>query len=52
MIVGLTFVAAVVVVVLTLLDYIPALWALPAIGVVVAIGIGYLMRRGSGQGPP
>jgi hypothetical protein len=51
-IVGAIFVVSVVVVVLTLLGYVPVLWALPAIGVVVAILIGYMMRRSSGPGGP
>jgi hypothetical protein len=48
----LIFVLAAVVVVLTLLGYIPLLLALPAIGVVVAVLIGYQMRRSSGPGGP
>jgi len=52
MIVGLIFAVSVAVVLLTLLGYVPVLWALPAIGVVVAILIGYLMRRTSGPGGP
>lgn len=46
------FVVAAVVVVLTLLGSIPMLLALPAIGVVVAVLIGYRMRRDSGPVPP
>ena len=48
----LIFAVAAVVVVLTLLGYIPVLWALPAIGVVVAVLIGYSMRQRSGRGGP
>ena len=51
MIVGLIFVIAVVVVVLTLLGHIPVLFALPAIGIVIAVLLGYQMRR-SGPEPP
>lgn len=52
MILTLIFVIAAVVVGLTLLGYVPPLLALPAIGVVVAILIGYLLRRRSGPGGP
>ena len=52
MIMVLIFVVAAIVVALTVLGYIPLLWALPAIGVVVAVFIGYQMRRRSGTGPP
>ena len=51
MIVALLFVAAAVVVVLTLLGYIPVLAALPAIGLVIAVLIGFSMRR-TGAEPP
>lgn len=50
MIVGTIFVISAIVVVLTVLGYIPPLVALPAIGVVVAVLIGYSMRR-QGAGP-
>jgi hypothetical protein len=52
MIVTLIFVIAAVVVVLTVLGRVPALLALPAIGVVVAVLMGYLVRRRSGRGGP
>jgi hypothetical protein len=45
------FVVAVVVVVLTILGHIPLILGWPAIGILVAVGIGYLMRR-SGPAPP
>jgi hypothetical protein len=50
-IVGALFVISVVVVVLTVLGYIPWLVALPAIGIVVAVLLGYSMRR-RGAEPP
>jgi hypothetical protein len=52
MVVGAIFVVSAAVVALTLLGHVPALWALPAIGVVVAVLTGYMMRRGSGPGGP
>ena len=51
MIVGLIVIAAVVVVILTLLGHVPLLYALPAIGIVVAVLLGFAMRR-SGPEPP
>jgi hypothetical protein len=51
MVVVLLFFVAVVVVILTILGYIPVLFALPAIGLVVAVLIGFSMRR-AGAGPP
>lgn len=51
MIALLLFAVAAIAVVLTILGYIPVLVALPAIGVVVAVLIGYSMRR-QGAGPP
>ena len=51
MVVALLFAVAAVAVVLTLLGYIPVLVALPAIGLVIAVLIGFSMRR-SGAGPP
>jgi hypothetical protein len=52
MIVTLIVIIAAVVVVLTLFGYVPPLLALPAIGVVVAVLMGYLARRRSGSGGP
>jgi hypothetical protein len=52
MAVTLIFVVAAVVVVLTMLDYIPVIVALPAIGIVFAVLLGYLLRRNSGPRPP
>ena len=48
----LTFVVAAIVVALMLLGYIPMLLGLPAIGIVVAVLIGYSMRQRSGPGGP
>ena len=45
-------VAAVVVTVLWILGYVPVLVALPAIGLVIAVLIGYRMRQNSGPTPP
>lgn len=51
MIVGALFVISVVVVVLTVLGYISPLVALPAIGIAVAVLLGYAMRRRGAQPP-
>ena len=45
------FVVAAIVVVLALLGYVPVLLALPAIGLVIAVMIGFAMRR-TGAVPP
>ena len=51
MIVGALFLIAAVVVVLALLGHVPVLAALPAIGLVVAVMIGFAMRRTGAQHP-
>ena len=51
MVVAFLFFVAAVVVVLTLLGYVPVLAALPAIGLVIAVMIGFAMRR-TGAEPP
>ena len=51
MVVAVLFFVAAVVTVLTILGYIPVLFALPAIGLVIAVLIGFSMRR-TGAAPP
>jgi hypothetical protein len=51
MVVAALFVISAVVVVLTLLGRIPVLFALPAIGLVIAVMIGFSMRRTGAQHP-
>ena len=51
MVVALLFFVAAVVVVLTILGHIPVLFALPAIGLLIAVLIGFSMRR-TGAAPP
>jgi hypothetical protein len=51
MIAIVVFLIAAVVFVLTLLGYVPWLIALPAIGIVIAVFIGFAMRR-TGAEPP
>jgi hypothetical protein len=46
------FVVALVVTLLAVLGHISLLWAWPAIGLVVAVLIGYRMRQNSGPTPP
>lgn len=52
MIVALVFVVSLVVVVLAAVGRIHVLLALPAIGVAIAVCVGYLARRDSGPAPP
>jgi hypothetical protein len=52
MIVTLIFIVSAAIVVLALLGHVPALLALPAVGVVVAVLMAYVLRRRSGSGGP